>query len=502
MMKKKFTFALLLAILGLNLAACGTTNQEGEDDSATRPTEPTTSEVTPSPSSSEEDTFKDYAHDGSCLLGLDYKDHDFFKDGIGQVTLKTCIDGDTAHFEPVVTTTSSETIKARFFGIDTPESTGKVQEWGKPASNFTKQILTEAAENGTIVVSSAQSTYGTPNLDSTGVRYVSLVWVNTEKKNADYTELALLNLWIVQEGLSWVKNVNDMPEYIDVFRAAQSQAEKFKKNMFSGEPDPYFNYGDYEDVSILDMKREIEKSILDASYVNKYNNKKVRFTGTVAGYSNNTLYVQEYYPNDEDDPSKGGEYAGINIFTGMSTISSKFTTVNTYVEICGLAQDSETFGFQITDTQGHFPVTSDYNDNDCRILLKAADNTDEHSLYKFSYTASELNAQATAGKTDNLNCYTTVTTEVTVKRQYTSTDESEVTLYLNDYDWNIYITFIYKNALRGKNHKWTGDEWVGYSFTVTGVYCYHRTTSGKIVYQMVPSQASDLVCTNTELLAD
>ena len=222
----------------------------------------------------------DYVNNGSIKLEYDYVNRDFYKDGIGQVSLKTAIDGDTAHFAPDVTTTSRENIKARFFGVDTPESTGKVQPYGRPASNFTKEKLLNADENGTIVVSSAQDGYGLPNPDSTGERYVSLIWIHETKKNAPFDELVLLNLWIVQEGLSWVKNVGDMPQYVDTFYAAEDQAEAFKKNLFSGEDDPSYNYGDYEDVSLLDIKKELEKTLQDPNYVNPYDNMKIRVVGT------------------------------------------------------------------------------------------------------------------------------------------------------------------------------------------------------------------------------
>ena len=100
--------------------------------------------------------------------------------------------------------------------------------------------------------------------------------------------------------------------------------------MWSNERDPYFNYGDegYADVSLLDIKREVEKSIADQSYKNKYDNELVRFTGVVSSYNDGTLYVQEFYPIDDDHPTEG-EWAGINIFCGMSEISTKFTIPNT-----------------------------------------------------------------------------------------------------------------------------------------------------------------------------
>lgn len=124
----------------------------------------------------------EYIDDQSVRLNLDYKGKDFYKDGVAEVTLKTCIDGDTAHFSPIAGSSNMDTIKSRFFGIDTPESTGKVEPYGKAASNFTKEKLKTASEKGTIVVSSAQDYYGKPNPDSTGERYVTLIWVCLDKK--------------------------------------------------------------------------------------------------------------------------------------------------------------------------------------------------------------------------------------------------------------------------------------------------------------------------------
>ena len=142
----------------------------------------------------------DYVHNGSVKLKLDYKDHDFFEDGIGQVTVLTYIDGDTTHFNNVYGDKST-TLKSRYYGIDTPESTGAVQPFGKKASHFTEEKLRNAAANGTIVVSSPFSTaedggkgvYDKPKTDSTGSRYLSLVWINETVKNAPVESLVLLN---------------------------------------------------------------------------------------------------------------------------------------------------------------------------------------------------------------------------------------------------------------------------------------------------------------------
>ncbi len=466
---RKSFLALAATLLLTSLVSCGPQN--------------TSSEI----------SYHDYVNDGSVKLSLDYKDRDFYKDGIGQVSLYTPIDGDTAHFSPKITTTSSDIIKSRFYGIDTPESTGNVQPWGHAASEFTKAKLKEANENGTIVVSTPSNEYTQPQPDSTGSRYVSLIWINLTKKDASYDELVLLNLWIVQEGLSEVRNITDIPEYEDAFRNANTQAQNLKLYMYSGEDDPDFNYGDYADVSLLDIKREIEKSIADPNYENPYNNVKVRFTGTVAGYSNNTLYVQDYFEN-EDDPSKS-EYAGINIFCGMQPIPTSFRTPNAYIRVVGLAQDSETFGFQITDTQGKW-VTFKPTLNECAVLLKANENIGENKLHTFEYSASKLSSTISSANYESLYCSVKLTDTVTVTGGYKS-EKGLFTLYLDGVDFDIYVAFIYYGDPDNPATVWDDISYFkGKKFQVSGAFSWRRTTSGKNRYQINPNTGSDLVWVN------
>lgn len=447
----------------------------------------------------------DYSTNGSVKLSLDYQGRDFYTDGIGQFELKTAIDGDTAHFTPLVDKGNIGTMKARFFGIDTPESTGKVQEYGKAASNYTKEQLYEANEHGTIVVSSAQDKYGAPEPDSTGSRYVSLVWINLTKKNAPKEELQLLNLMIVQEGLSWVKNVQAMPQYSDTFYAAQAQAEKYKLKLHSGEPDPDYNFGAYEDVSLIDIKKEIQASLDDSEHENKYNNAKIRFQGSVAGFINHILYIQDYVLYDNDDPSKGGEYCGINVFVGMSDISSKYTKINTYVQICGLAQYTENYGFQVTDTQGRFPVGSATSENDAKVLYTPEQNAEtEHNLQVRDYTLDQLNAIATKKNPYNLetlNCRTRIVdangepAKLKVSRCYVSDSTSkEVTLNFEGAEFSCYIPFNYKGDSSRPNYRWVEpSDFMDQEFTLVGAYVYHKTQSGKITFQIIPNGQNDLV---------
>ena len=55
-----------------------------------------------------------------------------------EVTVKNYIDGDTTHFNVPKSIEPSGVLKARYIACNTPESTGKIEEWGKKASNFTK----------------------------------------------------------------------------------------------------------------------------------------------------------------------------------------------------------------------------------------------------------------------------------------------------------------------------------------------------------------------------
>lgn len=69
-----------------------------------------------------------------------YQDHKTIEPGKRfEVTLNECVDGDTAWFN-----IDGENTKVRFLYIDTPESTKQVEAYGKEASEYTKNELTNA----------------------------------------------------------------------------------------------------------------------------------------------------------------------------------------------------------------------------------------------------------------------------------------------------------------------------------------------------------------------
>ena len=497
-MKRK-TLLFVLASLSFGLVGCVS------DPAASEPGE----------SSSTPASWIDYASNGSVTLGLDYSGRSFWTDGIEQVTLHSTIDGDTAHFTTSTKNAKGETLlKARFYGIDTPESTGKVQPWGKPASKYTSEVLKNANKNGTIVVSSPADTYKAPSADSTGSRYVALIWVNETVKNASLSELRLLNLMIVQNGYSWVKNVADIPEYQDTFYAAETQAKEAKLHLFGDDPDPDFNYGGYTNVSLLDIKNEVVASLKDSNHKNAFDNVKVTVQGTVAGYSNHIVYLQDYcsYVNDSGEPlyfdDEGnsiydekikagilGEYAGINIFVGMSAIPSKFTTIGNYIQVSALALESN-FGFQLTD--GTFPSVS-YDEKDAQLIYKAANVPDEHKLYTFEYTNAELNEAIKNEDYSALNCSVKIKDAVTVTGGYDS-DSAHIlyTSKTNKSAWSVYFTFDYQPDPTDTALRWnTYERFVDNTFLFQGVLGLHTSSTGNDKFNIYPRNSADMVWQKT-----
>ena len=61
-----------------------------------------------------------------------------------EVTVKAFIDGDTTHFYVPTSIYETGILKARYLGVNTPESTGQIEPWGHKASDFTKSKLSEA----------------------------------------------------------------------------------------------------------------------------------------------------------------------------------------------------------------------------------------------------------------------------------------------------------------------------------------------------------------------
>ncbi len=207
-----------------------------------------------------------------------------------EVTVKTFVDGDTTHFNVPTSISESGVLKARYLAINTPESTGKIEEYGKKASAFTKEKLSNAVS---IIIESDDDKW---NLDSTGGRYLVWVWY----KPSEDEPYRNLNLEILQNGLAIASSTANN-RYGSICMEALNQAKTLKLNVYSGEKDPDFYYGEAVELTLNELRLNIEQ----------YNGIKVAFEGVVTKDDGSSIYVEEYDPET-------GMYNGISVYYGYN----------------------------------------------------------------------------------------------------------------------------------------------------------------------------------------
>jgi len=205
-----------------------------------------------------------------------------------EVTVKTFVDGDTVHFNVPESVMPSGVLKARFLALNTPESTGKIEEYGKAAARFTREKLSAASS---IIVESDTSKW---NADSTGGRYLVWVWYRLSESE-DYRNL---NLEILQSGLA-IANSTANNRYGSVCMNALSQAKAEKLNVHSGQKDPEFYYGDAVELTLKELRMNPEA----------YNGVKVAFSGVITMNNNNSVYIEDY-------DGETGLYYGMSVYYG------------------------------------------------------------------------------------------------------------------------------------------------------------------------------------------
>lgn len=276
MSKRILALLLLLCLLVGCMAGCGSEDKD-EKSAGTTTTKASSSKA----------EFVDYVDKTKLDLNSSTKKL--------EVTVHAYIDGDTTHFNIPngvdVPGVENGILKARYMGINTPESTGKIEEWGKKASTFTKEKLSTAAA---IMVESNDDQW---NVDSSGGRHLVYVWYKPAT-DADYR---CLNLEIIQNGLSISCGTVD-DHYGQAATDAFQQAKREKLHVFSGQKDPGFYYGDAYEIDLKGLRTNIAL----------YDNMKVAFEGVVTRNNNNSVYVEEY--DAETDM-----YYGMSVYYGFET---------------------------------------------------------------------------------------------------------------------------------------------------------------------------------------
>lgn len=250
-------------------------------------------------------------------LNKNYDGKSFLDDGVGLATVDSYTDGDTTRFKLVQGTI----VSIRYYQIDTPESTGNVEKWGKAASKFVEDRLSQATE---VVL---EATEPKAVKDSYGTRYLGYVWYKT----ADH-DFKNLNLEVVENGFSANKgdNTSSYP-YNEYFKKANDFAQSIKLRIYSDLEDPMYS----NDPIPMTIKEFIENNEL--FYIPETDvGAKVEFTAYITDLrvspSDTYTFTALQY-----EPETGKTYS-INVYAGYSSSSVSKLKIGHMYHIIGNIQ--------------------------------------------------------------------------------------------------------------------------------------------------------------------
>lgn len=366
-------------------------------------------------------------------------------------TVKTYVDGDTTHFHVPEDVIEGGVLKARYLAINTPESTGKIEEYGKKASEFTRAKLSSAVS---IIVESDDDKW---NRDSTDSRYLVWVWYK-ESEDGEYRNL---NLEILQNGLAVASSTGNN-RYGSVCLSALAQARAEKLNVYSGEKDPDFYYGDAVELTL----RELRLNVSD------YTNTKVAFEGVITRNDGRSVYIEDY-------DSDSGLYFGMTVYYGfgLSGAGLSIISVGNRARIVGTVQYYESGdSYQVSGLTYRQMKPDDPNN-----IKKISDgHKPAFALVSAEKFASGMVTLEDGGKEyrfAELSLYTSVSMEdLTVKSIYTtSSDDSSSKGAMTITCEKDGVTVTVRTAvLIGKDGKLvTAERYEGKNISVRGIVDYY-----------------------------
>ena len=367
-----------------------------------------------------------------------------------EVTVKSFIDGDTTHFFVPGEVNPEGVLKARYLAVNTPESTGKIEEYGKAASRYTREKL----ENAAAVL--IESEDGTWNTDSTSERF--LVWVWYKPQGSDTWRN--LNVELLQEGLARA-NSSANNRYGDTCMGAIQQAKAAKVGIYSGEPDPDYYYGEAVELTLKELRCNIES----------YNGMKVAFNGIISTNSGTQgVYVEEFDPDT-------GMYFGIYVYYGHGLNGSGLDAIAVGNEsrVVGTVQFYEAGGtWQVSDLS--YDIMNPENPNNLKKLSSG------HSAAYTPVTAEMFCSSVTIlnGEAEQefpwprLAQGTSVElTGLTVADAYTS-DNGAITLTCVQEEYTVTIRTVPMKD--GNGNRITQDAYLGKTVDVKGIVDYFDGT--------------------------
>ena len=366
-----------------------------------------------------------------------------------EVTVLTFIDGDTVHFNANDPAFENGIAKARFLGVNTPESTGQVEPWGKAASNFTKETLGKAKS---VIIESESSEW---ELDSTGGRHLLWIWYKTE--TSDYR---LLNLELLQEGFSIANNIGRYA-YKDVLQSAFNQALELGLRVNGAEKDPNFDYGRPSPMTLRYIRENLtgENSVVD---------KRVSFEALITYMDGTTIYVEDY--DEETDRSYG-----MTIFLGMSPTSAvlNITKIGNIVDFCGVVTYSENFGYQVSSIE-RMAMKPDYKNNSNLV-------SEGNEVVATEITGTELKNDGALLASTYVSMKNLVVTDTYTTKQGESAGAITITCTTEDGKEITVRTGLLKDQ---NNETITEDVFEGKTIDVVGVVDYYNNAYQVLVHKM------------------
>ena len=338
------------------------------------------------------------------------------------VTVKQHIDGDTTHFYYDKTADVPEKVsalgylKVRYNAINTPESTGTIEPWGKAASDYTKATLANAAS---VLVEFDSSEW---EFDS---NERALVWV--WYKATESSEYRCLNIELLQEGYAWGSKISNV-RYSTACNSAITQAKSLKLHVYSKEKDPGFFYGKATELDLKELRTNLEK----------YVGQRVAFEGIVGLRADEfTIYVEDY------DAETDMTYA-IPIFYGYDRSLHDILAEGNRVRIVGNLTNEGSWGAQISSLKYNPMKPNDPDNVQCleegvggyfseidieKFNSKVTIIADTDDAVPVVYNFAEISLATTVSMKD-LYVYDVYTTK-------SSTDSNgAMTLYCRDQDGN------------------------------------------------------------------
>ena len=319
-----------------------------------------------------------------------------------EATVKSYIDGDTTHFYVEESAEFLDgVVKARYLAIDTPESTGRLEEWGKAAAANTKETLKNAYA---IMLESDDNQW---NKDNNG-RHLLWIWYKTDENS----EWRNLNIEILQKGFAVASN-SGQNRYGTTCMAALKQAGIEKLYVHSGQKDPSYPYGAATPVTIKELRTNRDA----------YEGVKVAIEGIVTQDTNGTLYIEQY---DEED----GKCYGMQVFYGynMATSAKRFLKAGNLVYLVGTFQYAEVVnayqiaGLEYDQMKPGDPAYTHLIEKDQEIPYTAITNLADFMTGKTDVTVGE---ELISFANNELALHTAVTlTGLKVVDTYTTTKET------------------------------------------------------------------------------